>query len=521
MVEVSQFTPEQMELLKKLNDKHWRMTSWVIYKIKKKNGIIVPFIPNKHQRKFIEAKAKYRKNIIPKARQLWISTVEDIWIFDEVLFNRNVSAGIIADTKPIATLIFKDKIKVLRDNLPEWMRYKNWVKWSGKDKANERRQVNTDTVNELSFDNTWSSISVGTSFRWGTLQYLHVSEYGKICSKFPAKAEEIKSWAFETLWALWYNTIESTAMGASGDFYEMCKDAKYIQDQWKTPTSMEFNLLFFPWWEETSYRSNDEIIFNQDEIEYFNQLRDKWIYLDRMQMTWYALKKRVQKDKIYREYPSTFEEAFLLVTAWSYYENELNQARLQKRICRVPYDNNLPVHTAWDLWWAWWWDDTSIWFFQIYGREIRVIDYWEWNKMSLIAIREKIVKTKPYEYWKHFWPHDMMVTEYAEWKTRRQTAYEQWLEFEVLEKLPIKDWIEMVRWIFPKCFFDEEKTKAGVNHLSLYTRKPNEKYGWFTDEIAKNWSQHAADAFRYMATAILDIIVEDKESFLIQPDYKI
>ncbi len=500
-------------MLKKLWDKRWRLTSGMIYKIKEKDGVIRPFIPNAHQLQFFRLRMLYNKIVIPKSRQLGMSTAEQIDDFDDALFMRNITIGIIADTKDTARMIFTDKIKVLWDNLPPRLKYVNWVSW----KTNW--VLNTDTTNQLSFENTWSTIYVGTSFRWGTLQRLHVSELWKIGSKYPMKAREIVTGWFEAVWPAGKITVESTSMGAEGPFYDIAKAAYDLDLSWGEPGPMEFKLLFLPRFIENTYRSNDTIMFTLPEVQYFNDLRDKWIYLDKMQMTWYALKRRVLKEDMFREYPSTFEEAFMLITEWSYYEKEINQARTSKRICRTAYDPNLLVHTAWDLWWAWGWDDTSIRFFQVYWHEIRIIDYWEWNRMSLVAIIEQIIKTKGYKYWKHFWPHDMMVTEYSSWVTRYDTALKQWIEFTVLEKNAIKEGIDNVRNIFPKCYFDEEKTKTWIQHLSRYRRSFNEKHWVYTDQVEKNGSQHAADAFRYLATWILDIMVEDRESFVYNPNY--
>lgn len=59
----------------------------------------------------------------------------------------------------------------------------------------------------------------------------------------------------------------------------------------------------------------------------------------------YTKKKELQNDDIYREYPSTFKECFALIIAGTYYEKELITCRNQKRVCKVPYDPNLEVHT--------------------------------------------------------------------------------------------------------------------------------------------------------------------------------
>ena len=54
------------------------------------------------------------------------------------------------------------------------------------------------------------------------------------------------------------------------------------------------------------------------------------------------------------------------------------EIRLKRRkwreICSVPYDLATPVITAWDLGIH---DDTCIWFYQVCGRELHVIDYYQ------------------------------------------------------------------------------------------------------------------------------------------------
>lgn len=67
-------------------------------------------------------------------------------------------------------------MKFAYDNLPDIMK--------------QMVSVSTDNTNELSFSNG-SRIQVGTSFRSGTLQFLHISEFGKICLKYPERVREI------------------------------------------------------------------------------------------------------------------------------------------------------------------------------------------------------------------------------------------------------------------------------------------------------------------------------------------
>jgi hypothetical protein len=55
-----------------------------------------------------------------------------------------------------------------------------------------------------------SSIRVGTSLRSGTFQYLHVSEFGKLCARFPTRRSEVVTGALNTIEAGQFAFIEST-----------------------------------------------------------------------------------------------------------------------------------------------------------------------------------------------------------------------------------------------------------------------------------------------------------------------
>lgn len=67
-----------------------------------------------------------------------------------------------------------------------------------------------DSADTLTFGNN-SSLRVSTSMRSGTLQLLHVSEFGKICAQYPDKAREIVTGALNTVEAGQFVVIESTA----------------------------------------------------------------------------------------------------------------------------------------------------------------------------------------------------------------------------------------------------------------------------------------------------------------------
>ena len=105
----------------------------------------------------------------------------------------------------------------------------------------------------LKFSNG-SSIRVGMSLRSSTFQFLHISEFGKICAKYPDKATEIITGSLNTLAAGQYAFIESTSEGREGPFYEMCKQAQALSDSGKELTKLDFRFHFFPWHREPTYR---------------------------------------------------------------------------------------------------------------------------------------------------------------------------------------------------------------------------------------------------------------------------
>jgi N-methylhydantoinase B/oxoprolinase/acetone carboxylase alpha subunit len=172
---------------------------------------------NADQEKFIAERHGF--DIVLKARQKGFTTVIQLDMLDDCLFVPNTAAGVIAHNLRTRRRSSRTRSSSLTTSCP--MSSGNMV------------SATSDTVRSLKFSNG-SSIRVGTSLRSGTLQRLHVSEYGKLCAKFPEKAREVKSGAFNTVQAGQRITVESTAEGHAGHFYEMTKAA---QDEQARATS--------------------------------------------------------------------------------------------------------------------------------------------------------------------------------------------------------------------------------------------------------------------------------------------
>lgn len=362
------------------------------------------------------------------------------------------------------------------------------------------RTAKVDSARELVFNNG-SSLRVGTSMRGTTLQYLHISEFGKICAKFPDKATEILTGSLNTIAPGQYVFIESTAEGREGHFFNICKQAQANEELGKELTKLDFQFHFFPWWKEPSYRMGAPVILQQSSLDYFLSLRGRGIELDAEQKYWYCARAATQGDNMLREYPSTPEEAWESAIDGSYYSKQVSIARVEKRIGYVPYDRTIPVHTAWDLGYN---DATAIWFVQFIGQEIHLIEYMEGSGESL-AYWLGIIKSKPYVYGTHLAPHDIMAHEFTTGITRQAAAYKLGFQLIPVPKIEIITGIDLARDMFNRCWFNEAKCAKGINALENYKKEWNERTASWASKPLHNWASHCADSFRTLACG-LDIV---------------
>lgn len=462
-----------------LGDPKWRLNN--LYYIKNEMGHRVLFKMNTVQ-EFLYDNIWYW-NIVPKARQLGITTFFSILYLDQVLFGENQTATIIAHTEKDMKKIFRNKIKFAWDNLHPWLRAKIG-------------NPDTNTANELSFPNG-SVISVALSSRSDTVQYLHISEFGKICAKFPDKAEEIVTGALNAVHAGGMVSIESTAEGREGYFYEFTYDAERKRKEGRELTPLDFKIFFFPWWIDDRYTLEGSFSLSREQQEYFMKLEKKEkITLTEGQKRWYVKKKETQKDKMMQEYPSTLDEAFAVTTEGSFFAHEMNLVYSQNRIRMLPIVDGVKVDTWWDLGMN---DFTVIVFTQTVGPQIRVVDVY-FNRGYKLAHYVDVLKEKKYSYGRHIFPHDIEVKDYSSGITRKQTLYELGLyNVTVAPKLSFEDGIERVRNVFSRLYFDEERCKPLYEALGNYRREYDQKVGEFKKTARHDSNSHFADAVRYGA----------------------
>lgn len=485
---------EKADLIEALGLKWFRLNS--LYKIKDKNGRVRRFRPNRAQRqRYLDG---HVRDIILKARQLGFTTFEMIDALDDCLFRDNFAAGCICHKLDDAQDIFRNKISFAYQNIED--AWRAILKMIGvripapvSDKGGSGAYV---------FDNG-SSIKVSTSYRGGTLQRLHVSEFGKICRQYPHKAQEIVTGAFEAVGLGNQITLESTAEGREGYFFDYCEAARHLQELGRKPTEMDFQFHFFPWWQEPAYQLDPEgVVVPQRLLEYFEQLEHKHgIATTRAQQAWYAKKAEVLQDDMQREYPSTPQEAFAQNVEGAYYASQMTFLRKNKRItAEVQVNPSLPVYTAWDLGMN---DTMAIWCAQVVGREIHLVDYIEGEGEGIEYYAELLTK-KGYRFGGHFGPHDLAVRELGTGQSRADRAKAFGIHFEIVPRISNQaEGIQAVRNFLPACWINEEDCHQGVLCLDNYRKEWDDKRGVYKDRPRHDWASHGAKALETLARAPL------------------
>lgn len=477
-----------------LSDPMWRLHNLYFIMVKDENdqdgeGLVIRFKPNRAQRRLL--KSLHYRNIILKARQLGFTTLIAIFFLDCCLFRANVRAGIVAQDLGAAETIFRDKVRFAYDRLPDALR--------------NAMPLKVENTSELVFAHNNSSIRVATSMRSGTLQYLHVSEFGKICAKFPERAKEVITGSIPAVAPSGLIFIESTAEGQDGEFYSMTQRAMRLHQQGKKLSRKDYRFHFYPWWGAMEYRLDpDDVLITAEDDAYFDKIEvEMGCEIDIEQRAWYVATRETDfsgaEEKMWQEYPSTPAEAFQKSTEGCYYSKQMIAARKSGRITTVPYMPGYPVNTFWDIGHG---DGTAIWFHQRVGQQDRFIKFIEgWGEPYAHYVTE--MQATGWVWGTHYLPHDGAHVRQGQ---DVSLSPQQMLEnlglrrIEIVERVSeLQHGIQATRNAFPNCWFDEKECAKGLIHLELYRKKFNNTTQTFTDEPLKDIHTEGADSFRQFA----------------------
>lgn len=204
--------------------------------------------------------------------------------------------------------------------------------------------------------------------------------------------------------------------------------------------------------------------------------------------------------------PASYENVWLgkpraaaLGAIYTYEMRQLAES-IPARVARLPYDAMLKVHTVWDIGFN---DATAIIFAQKNSSEIRIIDYIE-DTHKDVTQYAKLLRDKKYNYGKHWLPWDASEKRFK--FTNPKNSPEGMLKTQGIGKVGIVDKVDVeygiakARVVFPRTYWDKDKTLRLRECLKRYKRSVPKTTGEATDPVHDEFS-HGADAFRYLALA--------------------
>lgn len=222
-----------------------------------------------------------------------------------------------------------------------------------------------------------------------------------------------------------------------------------------------------------------------------------------------------------QEYYCSFDAAII----GAYYGSEFKLIDKEGRICSVPWQSGYKVYTAWDIGRT---DDTAIWFYQIVGGELHIIDFHASNGKDPgfyagqllgreVAINinygklgveygktiDDIAHRQAYDYARLGLPHDAKAKTLA---AQGKSTQEQlgkvfgWGKVSpTVSDLSFDDGIKAGRFALNRAYFDDnERVLEGIEALRQYQREWDDEKKMFKDNHLHNWCSHPADAWRYL-----------------------
>jgi len=220
------------------------------------------------------------------------------------------------------------------------------------------------------------------------------------------------------------------------------------------------------------------------------------------------------RDELYSLYGEQLGEAFFqqeyyvsfeAATPGSVWGDSIAKIEAMGQVCEVEHDPAYPVHTSYDIGKH---DATAIWFFQVIGQQINVINYFESNHHDIDYYCEHLrtlSNTLGYRYGNQYLPHDAFQDRMGQ---GGKTIIQQFIDFGKDGKLgkfkrvpstSKEGGIQAARATFPRCWFDAVNCAEGLEALKSYHHVWDDEKKMFTKEPFHDWSSNGSDSFRYLS----------------------
>ena len=213
---------------------------------------------------------------------------------------------------------------------------------------------------------------------------------------------------------------------------------------------------------------------------------------------WFPDVLRQEKDADYVADPDkaahVWGGGYETITEGAYYARLIVQAEKDGRVRDFDLDPELPVHTAWDLGKG---ERNPIWCFQVKNDVPHVVDI-------LIPETDELsdwvewLNARGYN-GVDFVPHDVMTQEWGTTRTRFETLQRLKRRPVRVASVSVQDGRAAARETIARAIFHKTKCEKGIDGLRHYRREWDSEMGRFKDNPIKDWADHVADGFRYLA----------------------
>lgn len=213
------------------------------------------------------------------------------------------------------------------------------------------------------------------------------------------------------------------------------------------------------------------------------------------------------------DYQTIWEGKCRSAVVGAIYAKEVELAIRENRVCNVPYNPLLKVHTIWDLGWN---DSMFIILVQRIRSEIAIIEVIEDSHKTLDWYVSEL-QGKRYNWGYDFLPHDGEHADYRTGLSARKILERMGRKVKITQNMPIEEGIKIARMAFRQMVFDRNKSARLLECLKRYKRHIP-KHGEPASPIHDEYS-HGADCFRYLSIVADSLKNEDERTQYIPNQY--
>lgn len=275
------------------------------------------------------------------------------------------------------------------------------------------------------------------------------------------------------------------------------------EEAWKTliPTLREEDSELWVTWNPKRKGSATDLRFRQTKDPRTKVAEINWRDNPKFPAILDRVRRRDQEERP-DDYEHIWEGAYETGVEGAYYAKPLSLARQQNRVCRLGEDPLMVIRLFADIGGTGAKADAfSFWAAQFVGKEVRTLNHYEVSGQPAAAhvawLRENGYTPERAKIWL---PHDgstqdrVFDVSYA--SLFRSLGYEV-VVVPNQGRGAAKQRIEAARRVFPRIWFDAEKTEAGREALGYYHEKRDEVRNVGLGP-AHDWSSHSADSFGLM-----------------------